>query len=25
MLDLAHEVEAAMYGMIEHGASGEEE
>jgi len=25
MLELAHEVEAAMYGMIEHGASGEEE
>jgi len=25
MLDLAHEVEAAMYGMIEHGASGEDE
>ena len=25
MLDLAHEVETAMYGMIEHGASGEEE
>ena len=25
MLDLAHEVEKAMYGMLEHGASGEEE
>ncbi len=25
MLDLAHEVEKAMYGMIEHGASGEDE